>query len=80
MHAKGRPRLVHAKRPQRVLYYYFLDREFGLMHVRLQTWFPFTVQVYVNGHSWLERQMTKRKMGFIQKDNAFLQIDDPENA
>jgi hypothetical protein len=80
MHAKGRPRLVHAKRPQRVLYYYFLDREFGLMHVRLQTWFPFTVQVYVNGHSWLERQMLKRKMGFIQRDNAFLQIDDPEKA
>jgi hypothetical protein len=22
------------------LYFYYLDREFGLMHVRLQTWFP----------------------------------------
>jgi hypothetical protein len=80
IHGNGRPRLVHAKRPQRVLYYYFLDREFGLMHVRLQTWFPFTVQVYVNGHSWLERQMSKRKLGFVQRDNAFLEIDNPAKA
>ncbi|MGE3809284.1 MAG: hypothetical protein AB7K24_31860 [Gemmataceae bacterium] len=44
-----RPRLVFARRPQRVLYFYFLDPQFGLVHVRLQTWFPFTIQVYVNG-------------------------------
>jgi hypothetical protein len=24
-----------------------------LIHIRLTTWFPFTVQVCVNGHSWL---------------------------
>jgi hypothetical protein len=23
------------------LYYYFMDRELGLIHVKLQTWFPF---------------------------------------
>ena len=27
------------------LYFYYQDREFGLMHVRLQTWLPFTIQV-----------------------------------
>ncbi len=37
------------------LYFYFLDPELGLIHIRLTTWFPFNVQVYVNGHSWLER-------------------------
>jgi len=26
--------------------------------------FPFTVQVYLNGHSWLEKQMLKRRLGF----------------
>ena len=25
------------------LYFYYIDREFGLMHVRLQTWLPFTI-------------------------------------
>ena len=76
-HGKGRPRLAFARRPQRVLYYYFLDPEFGLMHVRLQTWFPFTVQVYVNGHDWLARQMLHQKFGFVQRDNAFTQLDEP---
>jgi hypothetical protein len=80
IHGKGRPRLVFAKRPQRVLYYYFLDPEFGLMHVRMQTWFPFTIQVYVNGHDWLARQMRRHKIRFTQNDNAFTQLDDPAAA
>ena len=61
---KDRPRLVNARRQQRVLYFYFLDPELGLIHIRLTTWFPFTVQVYVNGHSWLAQQMLKRRLGF----------------
>lgn len=80
LHGKGRPRLAFTKRPQRVLYYYFLDPEFGLMHVRLQTWFPFTIQVYVNGHDWLARQMQRRRLGFVQNDNAFTQLDDAAAA
>jgi hypothetical protein len=80
IHGQGRPRLVFARRPQNVLYYYFLDPDFGLVYVRLQTWFPFTVQVYVNGHDWLARQMLHRKLGFVQHDNAFTQLDQPEQA
>ncbi len=79
-YADKRPRLIFAKRPQRVLYYYFLDRDFGLMYIRLETWFPYTIQVYVNGHDWLARQMLRRKMGFVQRDNAFTQLDDPQQA
>lgn len=79
-HGQGRPRLVFARRPQRVLYYYFLDPDFGLIHVRLQTWFPFTIQVYVNGHDWLARQMQRQRLGFVQHDNAFTQLDRPVKA
>jgi hypothetical protein len=75
-----RPRLKFAKRPQRVLYYYFFDRDFGLMHVRLETWFPYTVQVYVNGHNWLARQMSKRGLSCVQHDNCFTQLEDPAAA
>ena len=67
-------------RQQRVLYYYFLDPQFGLIHVRLQTWLPFTVQVYVNGHEWLAQQMVQKKLGFVQQHNAFTQLDDPVQA
>jgi hypothetical protein len=79
-HAAGRPELVFAYRPQRVLYYYRIDPEFGLMYVRVQTWFPYTIQVYVNGHDWLAQQMTGKRMGFSQQDNAFTQLDSPQRA
>jgi hypothetical protein len=76
----GRPRLVFTCRPQRVLYFYFLDPQFGLRHVRVQTWFPFTTQVYLNGHDWLARQLHDAGIGFVQHDNAFTQLDDPARA
>ena len=80
VHGRKQPRLSFTRRPQRVLYYYSLDPEFGLMYVRLETWFPYTIQVYVNGHDWLARQMQKRQLGFVQQDNAFTQLDDPAAA
>ena len=76
-YGKGRPSLVNARRQQRVLYFYLLDPELGLIHIRLTTWFPFTVQVCINGHSWLAQQMLKRRLGFTQQDNAFVSLDDP---
>ncbi|MGZ3357346.1 MAG: hypothetical protein ACXVBO_21190 [Isosphaeraceae bacterium] len=75
-----RPQFVSRSRQQRILYYYFLDPQFGLIHVRLQTWLPFTVQVYVNGHEWLAQQMVQKKLGFVQQHNAFTQLDDPAQA
>jgi len=62
------------------LYFYFADREFGLMHVRLQTWIPFTMQVCVNGREYLARQMTRAGIGYEQHENCFPRIDDPGRA
>jgi hypothetical protein len=77
---KDRPRLVNARRQQRVLYFYFLDPDLGLIYIRLTTWFPFTAQVYVNGHSWLEKQLLQQRLGFNLQDNAFTALDDPRAA
>ena len=79
-YGEGRPRLARRRRQQRVLYFYYLDARFGLMHVRLQTWFPFTFQVCLNGHEWLARQLQKKHLGFVLQDNAFIELDDPEAA
>ena len=79
-YGKDRPRLEFARRPQRVLYFYWLDANFGLMYVRLETWFPYTIQVYVNGHDWLAQQMTQWGLGFTQHDNGFLALDNPQRA
>jgi hypothetical protein len=80
VYGQGRPRLVGARRPQRVLSFYSLDPQLGLIDVRLTTWFPFTIQVYVNGHSYLAREMRARRLGFNLQDNAFTALDDPAAA
>jgi len=63
-----------------VLYYYHMDREFGLRHVKIQTWFPFTVQVYVNGHEWLARKLARQGIAFEKVDNAFVSLADAAQA
>ena len=78
--AEGRPCFVSKKIPQRVRYYYFWDKDLGLMHVRLQTWAPFTCQIYVNGHDYVMQKLTQRGIRFAKIDNAFVQLDDPKEA
>jgi len=56
-------------------YFYYLDAEFGLMHVRLQSWFPFTIQVYINGREWLGRQFQQEGIQAERYENSFLKID-----
>ena len=57
-------KLVPAKRKCLHYYFYYLDREFGLMHVRLESWLPFSIQVYVNGRAYLARRMEKAGISF----------------
>ena len=59
-----------------VLYYYYMDREFGLIHIKIQTWAPFTVQVYLNGHEWLAKKLDAAQIGYEKVDNAFVRLDD----
>lgn len=79
-YGEGRPRLQKANRKCLFLYYYFVDREFGLMHVRIQTWFPFQIQVYINGHEWLVRKMDRLNINYKQLDNAFIAIQKPQRV
>ncbi|MGA9042311.1 MAG: hypothetical protein WB421_17390 [Terriglobales bacterium] len=79
-YAEKRPIFVARNVPQRVLYYYFLDPNLGLMHVRLQTWAPFTCQIYVNGHEFVARKMAQQHIRFEQVDNCFTHLADPKAA
>ena len=76
----GAPKIGSDRRVSLVLYYYWMDRDFGLMHVKIQTWFPFTVQVYVNGHEWLARKLAGKGIAFQKVDNAFVSLSDPKRA
>ncbi len=71
---KSRPGVVRARRYGNCLYYYFVDRRFGLMHVRVNSFLPYTVQVYVNGHEWLARELRRARIRFTKDDNAFTSI------
>ena len=57
-------------------YFYYLDPYFGLIHIRLQTWFPFTIQVYLNGREYVAKRLSKRAMKFTKKHNCFTYVED----
>ncbi len=75
-----RPKLVNATRKCLFYYFYFMDRDFGLMHVRIQSWFPLGMQICLNGHEWLARKLDKHGIEYRRQDNAFLWISDCERA
>ena len=62
------------------LYHYFLHPDFGLCHVRVQTWFPFTVDVCLNGREWLAHQMERAGLTFEQRENCFVRVSDAVRA
>lgn len=70
------PRFKNVERRGRALYYYFLDREFGRIYVRIHSWWPFPVQIYVNGRSYLARQLEREDIVFVQDGNCFTDIAD----
>jgi hypothetical protein len=68
--------VVRRRRKCLHFYFYILDREFGFLHVRVQSWFPFEIQVYINGHEWLAQEMDRQGISYERYDNCFLRIDD----
>lgn len=62
------------------IYKYYLHPDFGFMHLRLQTYLPFDMQVCMNGREWLARQLTRQAVEFEQADNCFTRVDDAELA
>jgi len=61
-------------------YFYFRHRELGLLHVRLQTWFPFTVHIVLNGREWLARKLDQAGSSYVRRDNCFPWIEDVPRA
>ena len=62
------------------LYFYYWDHDFGLMHVRVQTWLPFTIQICINGREWLAQQLRRCGTGFTQVDNCVFDVVDRSQA
>ena len=56
-------------------YLYLIDPEFGFMHIRIQGWIPYEVQIYINGREWLARQLDKAEVGYVRYENSLQRID-----
>lgn len=61
-------------------YFYLIDEEIGLCYVRVPTWCPFRLQVYLNGHNLLAKELTKTGIDYTMVDNAFDSIADVAKA
>lgn len=62
------------------LYHYLIDETFGWMSIRIQTWFPFTIQVCINGRECLARRMDQEGLRYTRQDNCFTWIEDLPRA
>jgi hypothetical protein len=61
-------------------YHYQVHPVFGFMHVRVQSWMPMTVHVYLNGREWLARRMDEANLGYQRAGNCFTALSDPPRA
>jgi len=72
--------IVSRLKPCQVIYQYQIHPQVGWMYARIQTWFPFHIQVGLNGREWLARQMDQEKLKYRQQGNCFVWIEDYAQA
>jgi hypothetical protein len=70
------------QRPRKCLYVYqyWEHPVLGWLHARIQTWFPFSIQIGMNGREWLARQMDSVGMDYQRQDNCFPSMSDWDQA
>ncbi len=61
-------------------YLYYNDLEFGWMFLKIQTWFPYNVQIYINGREYLSKILDKNNIKYEMYNNSFSYIEDFEKA
>ena len=62
------------------LYHYYQHPQFGFIYGRVQTWFPFTIQIGLNGREWLARQLEAAKLSYRRQDNCITWVEDMAQA
>ncbi len=58
-------------------YFYGFDADFGPFHIKFCGYFPYTGQIYFNGHEYAKQQYLKEGIAFTALDNAFGTVSDP---
>ena len=68
--------LAHQRSRFTHYYFYIRDEVLGPIIVRVASFFPFHATYWLNGHSFIERELNAAAVGFHKNDNAFLAVDD----
>ena len=68
--------LAHQRSRFTHYYFYIRDEVLGPIIVRVASFFPFHATYWLNGHSFMERELNRKQIGFQKSDNAFLAVDD----
>jgi hypothetical protein len=73
------PQFSFDKKDRRVTVYYFYlwDAGFGPAFIKVCTYCPWPVKVWVNGHEWAKQQARKLGLGFTELSNGFAACEDP---
>ena len=73
------PQFSFEKKDRRVTVYYFYlwDAGFGPAFIKVCTYCPWPVKIWVNGHEWAKQQARKAGLGFTELSNGFAACDDP---
>src|SRR5205085_11202634 len=71
------PRILAPQRSRFTHYYFYIrDETLGPMVMRVASFFPFQTTYYLNGHSFIEQELNRARIGFRKTDNAFLAVAD----
>ena len=58
-------------------YVYLLDRDLGPFFLKFCTYFPYPAKLCLNGHEWLKRQLTRKRLRFAPLDNGIRSAASP---
>src|SRR6202048_2882465 len=67
--------LAHQRSRFTHYYFYIRDEVLGPIVLRVASFFPFHATYWLNGHSFIEQELNRAKIGFRKSDNAFLAVD-----
>lgn len=75
----GIPWFSFTKADRRVtcFYFYLWDADFGPAFIKICSYFPYPIKVWLNGHEWAKRQATQAGIEFSELSNGFATCADP---
>jgi hypothetical protein len=69
---------IKEQRRVSVFYVYIFDEQVGPGFIKICSYFPYPVKVWVSGHEWAKQQAAAAGIGFTALSDGFASCDDPE--